>query len=211
MALTLETKIRTTFGKATNTLRKTGFIPAELYGHGIPNQHLSIPAKAFLKLFKQAGEHTVFDLVTEDKKKIPVLVADAIKNHMTGEFLAVDFHAVKMDELIQTKVPIILEGESPAHKAGFIVVQVLDEAEVETLPAHIPHKFVIDTSSLQHAGQSVHIKDIVIPKEVKMLTPLDTVIVTISDKPRKEEPVPAAEPVAETSPEGEVKENKKDE
>ena len=39
----------TVLGKKVNALRREGIIPAELYGHGVPNVHLSVSAKDFAK------------------------------------------------------------------------------------------------------------------------------------------------------------------
>ena len=45
----LNAQIRTLLGKKTKGLRKSGFIPAEVFGRGIQNKHLSVQAKEFAK------------------------------------------------------------------------------------------------------------------------------------------------------------------
>jgi large subunit ribosomal protein L25 len=74
---------------------------------------------------------------------------------------------------------------------------VLWEVEVECLPTQIPKHFEVDVSNLK-IGDSVHLKDVSFPPEVKVLADPEAVVFLLV-APMKEE-IPA-EPV-----EGEVKE-----
>ncbi|MEK7086760.1 MAG: 50S ribosomal protein L25 [Patescibacteria group bacterium] len=179
----MELKIaeRKILGKRVKSLRKQGLIPAEIFGHGIPNKHITVPAKDFGKIFKEAGEHTIINLAAEGEKKIPALVSEVQYNTLKGEILAVDFHQVRMDEKIQTKVPVEFKGEAPAVKNGFVVLNVLNEIEIEALPTKIPHRIEVDLNSLETPGQSIRLTDLKIPADVKILTPADAVIVTVSE------------------------------
>ena len=198
----LETKNRNILGKKVEILRKDGFVPAELYGHGTQNRHLSVPKKEFSKIYKAAGEHTVINLVTEEKEKIPVFISDVQYDNLTNELLAIDFHQIKMDEKIQIKIPIEFMNEAPAIKSGFILVKVLNEVEIEALPDKIPHNFQIDLSILENVGQSIRISDLKIPADVKILNSPDSVIITVSEQAKEEiktTPTPTAE--TESAPE----------
>ncbi len=190
-------KNRTVLGKKVKTLRREGLIPAEIYGHGIENKHIEVHEKDFRKVFKSAGENTLFDAVTEGGEKIPVLINNIDRNAISGEILSIDFRAVRLDETVETKVPIELKGEAPAVKNGFVVVQVMEEIEVEALPHKLPHKLTVDISSLENPGQSIHISDISFGEEVKILNAPESVIVTVTEKAKEEvvAPVPQASDV----------------
>ena len=192
----LKVKERTIFGKKVKTLRRKGLIPAELYGLDIKNKHLSVPEKEFSKIYKDAGEYTIINAITEENEKIPVLISDVAYANLHGRILSIDLRQIRMDEKIETKVPIEFSGEAPAVKNGFLVVTVLNELEIEALPANIPHRIEVDLTSLENVGQSIRISGIKIPKDVKILVPEDTVIVTISER-AKEEAAPAPSPAAE--------------
>ena len=58
----LKIQSRTVFGKKVSRLRNEGLIPAEVFGRGIKNEHVSVSAKEFSKIFKEAGENTVINL-----------------------------------------------------------------------------------------------------------------------------------------------------
>ena len=209
----LNTKLRAILGKKVKSLRARGEIPAEVFGKDFKNLHLSVPEKELVKIYKEAGENTIVNLSTDNKNKIPTLISDVSCNPITKKINSIDFRKIKMDEKIQTKVPIELIGEAPAIKSGYMLVNVLKEIAVEALPNDIPHRFQINLSTLENPGDGIQIADINKFKNVKILVPLDMVIITVVEKAKeKEEPVATetAPTTAETpSAEQPVAESKK--
>jgi large subunit ribosomal protein L25 len=190
---------RTVFGKKTNQLRKNGLIPAEIFGHGFKNEHISVSAKEFSKVFREAGENTIIVLVNEKGEKIPTIVNDVNIDRVKDRVLSVDFHHIRMDEKLQTKVPIEFTGEAPAIKKGLILIKVLYEIEIEALPSEIPHRFEVDTSGLTDAGQDIFVKDLKVGRNVKLITHGDSVIITVAETAKEKEEAPApTTPTAET-------------
>ena len=146
----LSVKHRDVVGKKVRHLRKEGFIPAELYGHGLANVHLSVAAKDFTKVFKEAGSTSVITLVM-DKEKKTAMVHEIGRDSVSGEVIHVDFHQVRMDEKVTAKVPLEFIGESPAVKSkGGVLNKSMSEIEVEAFPQDLPHGITIDISSLDH-------------------------------------------------------------
>ena len=98
-----------------------------------------------------------------------------------------------MDEKIQTHIPIEFTGEAPGIKLGLILVKVTEELEIEALPADLPHKIEISLESLEEAGDTLHVSNLEIPKNVKVLVQPETVVATISEPKEEEieEPEPA--------------------
>ena len=189
----LKTETRDVFGKRNKALRAEGRIPAELYGHGVPNTHLVIDTKEFTNVFCEAGENTVVTLLVGGEKR-PTLIHDVVHDYLTGEVEHVDFYQVRMDEVIRAHVPIEFVGESPAVKAaGGILNKTISEIEVEALPADLPHRFTVDLGALAELEHSIYVRDLTIPTGVKIHLAPETVIVTVS-APRKEEEIIA--PVA---------------
>lgn len=185
----LNATTRMVLGKKTKSLRRERLIPAEIFGHGFDNKHISVPAKEFIKIYNAAGENTVVTLNIDDKEKIPALITHAAIHHLSGEYLSIDFYRVRKDEKIRTHVPIIHTGADIAAKSGFFLIKLLNQVEVEALPDQIPHSFEINISQLTEPGQSIEVNDIAIEKGIKILTPHDTVIVTVAEKTKeKEEP-----------------------
>ena len=182
---------RERFGKQVKALRREGLIPAELYGHGIANLHLAVPAKDFARVFKEAGVNTIVNLLVGSGKH-PALIHEVGRNYLTGGVDHVDFYQVRMDEKIKAKIPIEFLGIAPAVKdKGGIVNKSVSEIEVEALPNDLPHRFEVDLSALSELNQSIYVKDIAVPKGVKILIDPETPVVTVTE-PRAEEVVEAA-------------------
>ena len=194
----LEAKTRTVFGKKVSSLRREGFIPGEIYGHGTENMHVSVSEKELLKVWKEAHENTIVTLSLENEK-FPVLISEIEFTRLTQRPLTVDFRKVQKGEKIKVYVPIALKGSSLAEKEGLNVMQTLSEVEIETLPTDIPHEFSVDVSALSEVGQIISVNDLSLPKGVKLLAEEHTVIVTVTEK-QKEEPI-APPPVAESAEE----------
>ena len=55
----LKAEARTILGSGVKALRKSGYIPAVLYGKGQESISLQIPVKDFNKVLKEAGESTL--------------------------------------------------------------------------------------------------------------------------------------------------------
>lgn len=182
----LAVKTREKLGKGNSVLRKEGFIPAELYGRGFKNAHLTISHKDFQKAFEEAGESTIINLVIGSDKH-PALIHDIQKDFLTDEIIHIDFHQVRMDEKITAHIPLEFIGEAPAIKefAG-ILNKTISEIEVEALPGDLPRHLEVDISSLKELNQSFYVSDLKVPKGVEILVDLKTVIATVTPQAEEE-------------------------
>jgi large subunit ribosomal protein L25 len=196
---------RSVLGKASRAVRKEGKIPAEFYGHGMENKTLTVSKADFHKVFKDAGESTVITLLVDGKKQ-PALIYDVQHHPASGEVVHVDFYGVRMDQLLTASVQIEFVGEAPAVKEkGGVVNRAYSEIEVEALPADLPHSLTVDLSGLTELNQSITVKDIVVPKNVKLLLDEDAVIVTVTEPAPEEEIAPPVIDVADVKVETEEK------
>jgi large subunit ribosomal protein L25 len=183
-----------------NALRAQGLVPAEFYGPGVPNQHLSVVSKDLAIALREAGESTVITLEVAGKK-FPARIQDIQRDVLGMEFQHVDFRAVRMDQKTAVHVHLEFVGVSPSVKAGHIVNHVMTEVEVEGLPGDIPHHFEVDISGLVNPGDSLHAKDISLPKTLKLLTPEDAILVSVAEF---HEEVEEVTPVVAAAVEGEA-------
>lgn len=205
--INLNAEIREVFGKKAAALRKDGFVLAELYGAGVENLHLAVNAKEFAKVWAEAGESTVVNLVVKGKAH-PVLIHDCHKNTLTGEILNIDFRQVDLSEKVTAVVPLVFVGESEAVKNGGIFVRSMDEVEVEALPTDLPHEINVDISSLNEMGDSLYVKDIIVTGKFEIVENEETVIATVSEPEEEVETAPVS--VADIKTEGEMKKAEKE-
>jgi large subunit ribosomal protein L25 len=192
----LSVKTREITGKKVRALRREGLVPAELYGHGFKNVHLTVPVKDFSKVLKEAGTSTVVTLVLASPTaptgaaKHPAIIHEVKRDYLTGDIEHIDFYQVRMDEKITAKVPVEFIGEAPAIKAFAAVInKSISEIEVEALPANLPHNLIVDLSTLTELNQSIYIRDIIVPKGVEILVDPETAVATATP--------PAAEEIVE--------------
>lgn len=211
MALELVAQTREQFGRAVKELRSKGLIPAELYGHGTKNQHLAVTLKDFVKLFKQAGESTLVNVVVAGKKH-PVLIHDVMRNPITDEIQNIDFYQVRLDEKIKLKVPLSFVGEAPGVKEkGGVLVKSLSEIEVEALPTDIPRELAVDLKTLADIGSSFSVSQLVVPAGVRVVADASFVVATITARMTEEQEAALAAKgadVSEIKTEGEEKKEK---
>lgn len=201
---------RDILGKAVSRLRNNGLIPAELYGHGVENIHLSLPKKEFSEAFKRAGENEIVNLVIDDKK-IPVLIHEREINSLTDEVIHVDLYQIKMTEKIIVNVPLEFINDAPAVKEkDGVLVKAMYELKIEALPANLPHSIKVDLSPLSDIGKSIYVSDLPMPKDVKIMVETKTVVATITEKAKEEVVVeqPKVEEIKTEAEEKRAKEQK---
>ena len=208
MSVDLRAEKREILGKKVKHLREKGFVPAEIYGAGVSNAHLSVPIKDFMKAYKEAGESTIVSLLFDDKK-IPVLIQDVVVSSLGRGVEHVDFLAVKMDEEIKTEVPLEFVGEAPAiREKSAILVKAMQEIEVEALPGNLPRSIKVDLTKLEDIGVSIYVKDLEVSDKVKILVDPQTVVASAVEQTVEEEVVAAAPSVEDIKTEAEEKKEK---
>ncbi|MEM2145264.1 MAG: 50S ribosomal protein L25 [Candidatus Jordarchaeaceae archaeon] len=202
--LTLVAEKRKIVGRKVKKLRREGILPANLYGKKIKSQEVQVKLSDFEKVYKEAGETGLVELVVNGDKK-PVLIHNVQFDPIQDNPLHVDFLQVDLKEKVTAQIPVELVGESPAEKQGLgTVVQYVDEIEVEALPVDLPDKFEIDASRLSEVDQAVLVKDLrVDSKKVEVKVDPEQIIAKV-EPPRKEEEVAPKAPAEEEEEEVEV-------
>ncbi|MDP3792554.1 MAG: 50S ribosomal protein L25 [bacterium] len=183
----LSADMRTVLGSKVRGLRRSGYIPAVLYGKGQESISLQVPVKEFSKVLKEAGESTLV-YVNVNGQSYPTIIHDVAKDPVKDHVIHADFYKVSLTEKIKTKVPVVFVGESAAVKdlAG-IFVRNVNELEVEALPQNLPHEISVDISSLKNFGDQILVKDLDLGKDVKIEADADTILATVQEPKSQEE------------------------
>lgn len=179
-------------------LRASGLIPAILYGDMI-NIPITVDAAKFATLLKKAGHNVIITLNMPDKTPKTVLIKDIQKNVISRELSHIDFYQISMKKKIDISIPVVLVGEAPGVKSGGVLSHIVRELKVKCLPADIPEKITVDISKLE-IGNTVLVKDLVVPKNVEVMVAPDQIVANIVSPTILEEVVPGvigAEAVAE--------------
>jgi large subunit ribosomal protein L25 len=186
---------RTVTGKQVGVLRRAGKLPGVIYGHKVDPIAILMDLKESTRVLNNATSSSII-LINLEGTEYSTLVRERQRDYLKNLFIHVDFQAVSQTEKIRAKVNIEVIGIAPAVKDfSGVVVEGLTSVEVEALPKDLPERFIVDISNLLQIGDSITLKDIIIPKGVDVLDSLDEMVVLITS-PAAEEVEEVAEEVA---------------
>lgn len=175
-ALTIRAKSRS--DKKPNALRREGFVPATIYGHGFNSKSVEINAKEFSLIPHKAYSH-INELEIEGGEKFPILIRNVQVDPVRDNFLNIEFYRIKSDEKIKVKVPLNYFGHSPAVVAGGVLIVSLNEIEIQCLPKDIPDVIDINLEQIVEIGQAIHPRDLKIAQNITILNKPDEVLVKV--------------------------------
>lgn len=209
----LDVEPREELGKGkVKTLRRQGFIPGVVYVEGRNSQAIKMANRQLLRLIHQHRlESIVINLRLKDDKKNkarPCLIKEVQYDPVKGNIMHVDFNEISLTKVIKVNVPVVAKGEPQGVKLeGGSLEHILWEVEVECLPTDIPKEIAVDVSRL-NVGDAIHIKDLSVPSNIKVLNDPEATVLSIAP-PIKEEVV-AAPVEGEVAQEPEVIKEKKE-
>ena len=183
---------RATGSRASRRLRKTGQVPAVVYGQGVEPTHVAVDHHDLSQAFHTpAGANVVINLEIDGSGGVPTLVR-SIDRHPYKPFIRhVDFIRVDLSVKVHAEVAIHYFGTPIGAKEGGVLVPARNNITVEALPTEIPPAIELDVSELQ-INDSLHVSDLPAIENVTILDDPEELLVTVS--------VPAAEPEPEPEP-----------
>ena len=189
---------RTIIGKANRRLSHENRIPAVLYGPGRDTVSLSIDRHDFEQLMlHHASSSIIVELQVEgEKKPVNAMIREMQVSPIKGEIIHVDFMVIQMDVAVHASITLHYVNDPEGVKAGGVLTTNFHEINVEAKPGDLPESIDVDVAALE-IGDTLHVRDIVAPKDVTILDDPDEVLVSVQ-APRVEEEVEevavAAEP-----------------
>jgi large subunit ribosomal protein L25 len=181
--LTLSVEKRTKGGASASALLRAGSIPAVVYGAHQTSTPITIEARAFEKVLREAGEATIVSLAGLDgsTSTLPTLIHEVDLDPLTNHPCHVDFYAVTKGQMVEVAIPLEFIGVSPAVEAGANLVKVLYELEVEADPMNLPHNIEVDISVLAALGDKIHASDLALPVGIELVTPAEEVVALVQE------------------------------
>ncbi len=193
---TMNADTRSIVGRKTDALRAEGKVPAVVYGFGIEPTSITVDRNEFIRVFSQAGQSTVVDLVVSGTKH-PVLVGDVQRDPLTNFVTHIDFRRVDATRKIEAKIRLELVGESPAVKSlGGTLLQTLEDLEVKSLPDALVSHIDVDVTKLVTFDDVIRVSDLVIPEGIEVMTEPEMAVASVQ-APRTEEELAALDTAVE--------------
>ena len=189
---------------ASRRLRRTGKVPAILYGGHENPRALSLDhTKLILLLDNERFYTTILSLRAGDETQ-PAVLKDVQRHPWKNQVLHLDLQRVRDDEKIRMRVPLHFLNEATSlgvKTQGGQVSHLRNDVEVLCLPKDLPEFIEVDLVDLG-LGQIVHLSELKLPEGVELpeLTHGNDAPVVSIHAVRTAEESPVAAAAAEAAP-----------
>ncbi len=201
----LSVEEREAVGKKTRALRRSGLLPAALYGYGVEPTKVQLPAREFEAVYRHAGSTSLVDLKLGSRKPVKVFVHEVQRHPISRDVLHVDFLAVNLRQEVTTEVPVVLVGESPAVESNLgVLLRELETVTVRALPQDLPHQIEVPAERLAEVEDEITVGDLPTDGNYEILSdPAGLVAKIVPQRMELEEEEVAAEEAEEGGEEAE--------
>ncbi len=179
----LEAEARDRVGKGSaRALRRSGKIPAVIYGDNKPPLAISLPYKEVHLKLQGGGFMTTLATIKVGGEKIQVLPRDYQLDPVRDFTMHVDFLRISKNSVVTVNIPVhfVNEEASPGLERGGVLNIVRHEVEFSVPATAIPDYITADLTGLD-IGDGVHISSIELPEGITpTITDRDFTIATIA-------------------------------
>ncbi|MCO6460526.1 MAG: 50S ribosomal protein L25/general stress protein Ctc [Saprospiraceae bacterium] len=175
--------------KATKEVRASNAIPCVLYSSSKENIHFQT-TEAEVRHLVFTPDFKVAEL-NIDGTQVRAILKDIQFHPVKDTIRHIDFLQLVENHPVTVEIPLKTKGSSPGVKIGGKLMQTIRKVKVKTVPANLVDELFVDISSLE-LGQSLRIKDIIVPEGVEIMQNGSIPVVTI-EIPRALKSAAAAE------------------
>lgn len=157
-------------GKKVSRLRDDGKVPAVVYDHG-KTRHITVEAKLLDKAFRAVGRSQPLELMQNGKKSL-AMIKQIDRHPVKHSFRHVAFQFINRNEKVATEVAISIKldednEQTPAERAGLVVLRSLEVVEIRALPKNLPEELAVNGENLHAVGDRLTLADIKLPEGVE--------------------------------------------
>ena len=176
----MSASVRNTSGKGPmRQLRMKGLTPAVVYGGGGEAVMLQLETKTLMaKLLEFYRRNTVVTLKIDGASDKCVMVGEVQTDPVRDTLIHVDFCEIDLEKNRSFTVPLVYTGTAKGVDLGGDMIIDNDKVVLEGRPLDIPDECVVDVTQLA-IGDSVKCGEISIPGNVRMVTGVDILAVSI--------------------------------
>lgn len=168
----LEVSSRDLKGKGSSRrLRRSGKIPAVIYGGGAKPTPITLDDHALAKQMEQEAFFTSILNIVLDGNPQAAVIKEVQRHPFKTQVLHLDFQRILEDEKINLNVPIHFLGEETAKgvtERDGVLARLVTEVEVACLPKDLPEFLELDVSELD-LNQVLLLSDITPPEGVELV------------------------------------------
>lgn len=198
-AFVVNAELRTDQGKAASRrLRRTGKVPAIVYGGKEPAQQLALSHHEMQKHLETEAFYSHILTLKFDGKEQQAVLKDIQRHPAEPILMHFDFQRVFADVAIRMEVPLHFIGgdKCPGVKVdGGLVEHQLVQVEIECLPRDLPEFIEVDLSNMK-LNETIHLSQLKLPAGVVLIELRhgnDQTVASVHIPKKIEEEVPVAE------------------
>ena len=195
-ATVLNATSRPEVGKGVAALRKSGRIPAVIFGHGIESIPVSLDEHEFDHIRRTVHSNTIIELKIDGKKKQRVLLHGVQIEPRHRKLAHVDLFALISGEEVTVDIPLHATGEAFAvFRLGGTLLHTVDHVKVRAQAEKLPESLEFSIETLVDFDTAIHLRDIALPDGITLLSDPDEVVAKVA-APHAAEVPEAAEAAA---------------
>ena len=153
---------------SSRRLRRTGRVPAIVYGGGKEPRAISIEHEGLAHQMVHEAFYTSILTIKVGEEVQPVVVKDVQRHPARPLIMHLDLQRVVEDQEITLRVPIHFIGEESAKgvkEQGGVVEHIETDVEISCLPRYLPAFLELDVTNLE-LNQMYHLADLKLPEGV---------------------------------------------
>jgi large subunit ribosomal protein L25 len=172
---------RTEIGKHVAQLRKTGRVPAVVFGHGLDSIPVSLDAHEFDHIRRTSHSNTVIELKIDGKDKHKVLIHGVQIEPRHRHLVHVDLFELKSGEEVTVEIPLHSTGDSYAvTRLGGTLLHNIDHIRVRALPENLPDAIEFSVEGIMDFETVIHLRDLPLPAGVTLLSEADEIVAKVA-------------------------------
>jgi large subunit ribosomal protein L25 len=167
-------------GTKVKRLRKSGLIPAVIYGRNFDSTPVAVKKSDLRESIIKNGKNAVFNVELKKGKPFPIIIKEMSYDNLKNEYVHIDLQAISLTEKRHAMVPVRIVGREAIEASKRVIVHQMNEVEIECLPLDTPEYFEAEASELQ-PGESFTAGQLFIPENIVLVSSPDDVIFSVTE------------------------------
>ena len=177
-------------------LQEMKIVPGVIYGNGMETMPVEVEEGALADMLKKNAKTAVIP-VKLDGKNINIIVKEIQRDGINPRIQHIDFQAVKKNEILEMKLPVVVEGEESVLHKRLLLNTALTEVIVKGPADLIPDNVTVDVTKL-NLDDKITVGDLKLPDKIEMVTDKEELVLSINESKTAQE-VELADETAESA------------
>lgn len=177
--LILNKRLKKTANEAKQK-RREGKVPGVVYGKKLGSLMFEIGEMELVEELSKVGEHGAFKFDLEGYSGTAV-VKEVQKDPVSHKVIHIDLEEVNGNSILQTQVPIKLEGKEFLSKKGIVIQNQRESVKISCKAEDVPKSIGINVSDAK-IGSVYKLSDLEVGSEISILDNLSSVFASVVTK-----------------------------